>query len=155
MENKTKWGLSLVTASLIAFVATWEGTSYKVYADVGGVLTVCQGYTGPEVKLGDTWTKAQCDEVLKQALAVHGAGVLNCTHRPMNQAYYEAVTSFAYNVGVSAYCKSTMRLLIDAGEFTAACNEFTRWTKVHGRKWRGLMNRREAEKRLCLRSQEA
>lgn len=154
MEKKTKWGITLVTASLIAFVTTWEGTSYKVYADVGGVATVCQGYTGPEVKLGDTWTKERCDEVLKEALAVHGAGALACTHRPISQEYYEAIASFTYNVGIASYCKSTMRLLIDAGNFTAACNEFTRWTKVHGRPWRGLMNRREAERRLCLAAKE-
>lgn len=150
VENRTKWGITLVTASLIAFVSHQEGTSFKVYKDVGGVLTVCQGYTGPEVKLGDTWTKPQCDDVTKKALAIHGAGALACTHHPITQEYYEAVASFTYNVGVPAYCDSTMRKMIDAGDLSGACDQFLRWTKVKGKVWRGLMNRREAERRLCV-----
>ena len=152
MENRTKWGLTLVTGSLIAFITTWEGTSYRVYADVGGTPTVCQGYTGPDVKMGDVWNKDRCDVALNSALAAHGAGALSCTHRPINQQYYEAIASFTYNVGVTAYCNSTMRKMIDAGDFIGACNQFTRWAKVKGQVWRGLMNRREAERRLCLSS---
>lgn len=146
---KARFGIVIVTGALVTFVSQWEGTSYKVYEDVGGVPTVCQGYTGREVKMGDVWTKEQCDTALRAALKKHGEGVLSCTTYPITQQQYEALTAFAYNVGVSAYCNSTLVKKLNAGDLEGACNELPRWDKVNGKIFRGLLNRRLAEEKLC------
>ncbi len=151
MGNKGKWGIALVTASLIAFVSQWEGTSYEVYADIGGVPTVCQGYTGPEVRMGDTWTKERCAQAFASALQTHGEGVLACTTHLLTQNQYEALTAFAYNVGVANYCHSTLLRKLNAGDIAGACAELPRWAKANGKVWKGLLNRRKAEQQLCKR----
>ena len=69
-RNVVAAGVTLAAASLMAFVANWEGDERTAYADklAYGLPTVCNGHTGPDVKVGDVWTKEQCDEVLVRNL---------------------------------------------------------------------------------------
>ena len=55
------------------------------------------------------------------------------------------MVSFAYNTGMGAYQKSTMRKKIDAEDYAGAQAEFSRWTKAGGRELPGLVKRRQAE----------
>jgi lysozyme len=155
VNQANKWLLgSLAGSALVASVAMWEGTEYTPYRDVVGVLTVCNGYTGPDIVPGKTYGKAECDLLLKKELTEHGLGVLKCTQVPLNQNQYDAFASFAYNVGVGAYCKSTLVKKLNAGDYTGACNELLRWNKAGGKVYRGLTRRREAERALCLKPME-
>jgi lysozyme len=129
----------------------WEGTEYVPYRDVVGVLTVCNGYTGPDIIPGRTYGKVECDMLLKKELTEHGMGVLKCTKVPLNQNQYDAFASFTYNVGVGAYCKSTLLRKLNAGDYTGACRELLRWDKAGGKVYRGLTKRRQAEMALCLK----
>lgn len=152
MNQANKWLLgSLAGASLVASVAVWEGTEYKPYYDVVGVLTVCNGYTGADIVPGKTYGKQECDSLLKKEITEHGMGVLKCTKVPLNQNQYDAYTSFTYNVGVGAYCKSTLLKKLNSGDYTGACNELSRWNKAGGKAYKGLTRRREAERNLCLK----
>jgi len=152
VNQANKWLLgSLAGTALVASVSMWEGTEYKPYYDVVGVLTVCNGYTGPDIIPGKTYGKAECDSLLNKELTEHGMGVLRCTQVPLNQNQYDAFTSFTYNVGVGAYCKSTLLKKLNAGDYTAACNELLRWNKAGGKVYKGLTRRREAERSLCLK----
>lgn len=152
MNQKNKWLLgSLAGASLLASVAMWEGTEYKPYYDIVGVLTVCNGYTGPDIIPGKTYGKEECDALLRKEVTEHGIGVLKCTAVPLNQNQYDAFASFAYNVGVGAYCKSTLVRKLNAGDYQGACDELLRWNRAGGKVVRGLTRRREAERALCLK----
>jgi len=135
----------------VTSVAMWEGTEYVPYRDVVGVLTVCNGYTGPDIIPGRTYGKVECDMLLKKELTEHGMGVLKCTKVPLNQNQYDAFASFTYNVGVGAYCKSTLLRKLNAGDYTGACRELLRWDKAGGKVYRGLTKRRQAEMALCLK----
>lgn len=149
--KKLAGGLIAASTTLLATVTLWEGTEYKPYRDIGGVLTVCQGYAGPGIVPGKTYTKQECDSLLVQQLTTHGQGVLKCTKVPLNQNQYDALTSFTYNVGVSAFCKSTLVKLLNQGNYTQACDQLRVWVYVKGKKVRGLVNRRESERALCLK----
>lgn len=70
-------GLSLASAALIAHLTLWEGTRYDVYLDVAGVPTVCQGVTGPDVRMGDRWSPERCNARLRIEATEHARGVLN------------------------------------------------------------------------------
>lgn len=156
MNPANKWLLaSLAGSSLLVSTAYWEGTEYKPYKDIVGVVTVCNGYTGPDIVPGKTYSKTECDSLLKRELTVHGMGVLKCTQVPLNQNQYDAYASFTYNVGVGAYCKSTLLKKLNAGNYTAACNELLRWDKAGGKAVRGLTRRRVAERELCLKPMKA
>lgn len=141
----------LAGASLMSFVALWEGDEKAVYKDIVGVPTVCNGHTGPDVKMGDVWTKEQCDAVLVKNLEKHGAGILKCIKVPMNQNQFDAFASLAFNVGVGAVCGSTLVKLLNQGDYDGACRQLLRWNRAGGREVRGLTLRRKAEVQTCLK----
>lgn len=145
--------LALVGSTLMAFVALWEGDERTAYADklAYGVPTVCNGHTGPEVRVGDVWTKAQCDAILIKNIESHGKGLLACTKVPLNQNQYDALTAWAFNIGVGAACNSTLVKHLNQGQYILACNQLLRWNRAGGREVRGLTNRRQAERALCLK----
>lgn len=143
----------LAGAALLSFVSGWEGDEKVAYADklAGGLPTVCNGHTGPDVRVGDVWTKAQCDAVLVKNATKHGQGLLACVAVPLNQNQYDALASWTFNVGVGAACGSTLVKLLNTGQHTAACDQLLRWDRAGGKQVRGLTNRRKAERELCLR----
>nr|MBJ6969775.1 glycoside hydrolase family protein [Vibrio cholerae] len=50
---------------------------------------------------------------------------------------------------VGAFSRSTLLKKLNAGEMTQACDELKRWVYAGGKKWKGLMNRREIEEEVC------
>lgn len=152
-NQKRAGGLAIAAASLLAFVTAWEGSEPTAYADrlAGGLPTVCNGHTGPKVKVGDVWTKEQCDAILVKDIKGHGQRLLSCITVPINQNEYNAYTSWAYNVGTNAACKSTAIRLLNSGDHVGACNQLLRWDRANGVRIKGLANRRKAERDLCLK----
>lgn len=144
--------LLIASASLVSFVSGWEGDEKVAYADklARDLPTVCNGHTGPDVKVGDVWTQEQCDAVLQKDLKRHGEGVLSCITEPLSQNEYEAYASWTYNVGVGNACGSTLVKLLNAGQHAAACEQLLRWNRANGVVVRGLTNRRKAEREKCL-----
>lgn len=143
-------GAVLVSSSLVAFVAHWEGTEYTPYKDVVGVWTVCEGITGKHVIPNKTYTRAECNALLSGELEKHGRGLLECVKVPMPQHRYEALASWTYNVGVGAACGSTLVRRLNSGESQIpVCRELLRWNRAGGKEVQGLTNRRQAEFNLC------
>ena len=153
MTPKQRAGIVIAGASLVTFVAVWEGDEKVAYADklAGGLPTVCNGHTGSEVRVGDVWTKAQCDAILRKDIEAHGSGLLNCVTVPLNQNQYDALAAWSYNIGTGAACGSTLVKLLNQGQFTQACDQLLRWNRASGVVVRGLTNRRKAERELCLK----
>ena len=114
--NQKRGGAVVIAgAALLAFVGNWEGSERIAYADklAYGVPTVCNGHTGPEVKVGDVWTKERCDAILVKDVATHGERLLACTTVALNQNQYDALTAWAYNIGTGAACRSTLVRLLN------------------------------------------
>jgi len=140
-------------AALLSFVSNWEGNSLPVYADklAYNVPTVCNGHTGPDVKLGDVWTKEQCDAILVKDVTEHGQRLLACVTVPLNQHQYDAFAAWAFNIGTGAACKSQLVKLLNQGQYLAACDQLLRWDRSGGRVVKGLHNRRVAERAKCIK----
>lgn len=117
-----KWLIGVVSATIIASATLWEGTKYVPYLDVGGIPTVCMGYTGKEVVLGKHYSSRECNEFLRKELSKHGEGVLSCVTKPLTENKYNAYTLFAYNVGVTGFCNSRAAALFNAGLEKESCN---------------------------------
>jgi lysozyme len=150
MHPKNKVLVGVVTASLIASTALFEGDKRTSYEDMVGVLTVCHGYTGKDIVRGKTYTKEECSSLLKKELQVHAKGVLECTNVPLTQYQYDAYTMFAYNVGVGAYCKSSLLKKLNRGDYKGACEGLTAWSYAGGKFVPGLYRRRMYERQMCL-----
>lgn len=144
-------GIALVTGSLIAFVSTWEGTRYVPYRDLVGIWTVCEGITGKHVVPGKEYSREECDALTGGAIEQHGRELLACINQPITQAQYEALASWAYNIGTGAACQSRLVRLLNAGTTPDIwCEELMRWNRAGGQEVKGLTRRRKAERELCL-----
>lgn len=138
-------------AVLVPLVQSWEGRELKPYRDIVGVWTVCDGDT-KNVTPGKVATEAECDARLERQLIAHAAPVLKCTPSLKDKPNALAASaSLAYNIGTAAYCRSTVDRRFDAGNIAGACDAFLSWRFAGGKEVRGLLNRRKAERAICLR----
>lgn len=135
-------------AALVAFTPAQEGRVLTTYRDLGGVLTYCDGAT-EHATWGRTYTPAECDAQLARDLERHAAGVLACIHVPLTDGQKTAFVDAAYNIGVPAFCGSSMARRANAGDMAGACDALLLWNKVDGREIPGLTRRRQAERALC------
>jgi lysozyme len=152
MSKLKKLGAFTVAGSLaIGLIGGFEGLRTRAYRDVIGVPTVCFGETRG-VHLGDVYTVEQCKTMLGDALVEFESGLRTCLGRPdsIPDKSYVAMLSLAYNIGIGAFCKSSVTRLVNAGDLRGACNAFPLFNKAGGRVVQGLVNRRAEERVLCL-----
>jgi len=133
----------------IASVAGFEGLRQQAYRDPVGIPTVCFGET-KGVRMGDRYTTQQCKDMLAPRVEEFGAGVDACLTRAIGDNTKGAYVSFAYNVGVKAFCNSSVARYENAGDHIGACNSMMKWTKAGGVELPGLVRRRKEERDLCL-----
>jgi lysozyme len=138
------------TALAVPLVMLYEGTVLQSYRDPIGIVTACVGHTGPELRMGQRYTRQQCEDMLYGDLLKH-AQALDCIKQPMTDGQKAAFLSFAFNVGDKALCDSTLARKANAGDMAGACAELSRWTRAGGRELPGLVKRRAAERELCER----
>ncbi|UBN56366.1 lysozyme [Pantoea agglomerans] len=127
-----------------------EGRVYEPYKDVAGVWTVCDGHTGTDIIKGKKYTDRECDRLLWNDLQPVKKTVDSLVKVPLNEYQRAALYSFTYNVGSGAFSKSTLLKKLNAGDQDGACEELRRWVYAGGMKFRGLMNRRDMERSMCL-----
>lgn len=139
-------------AVLVPTVKQWEGTRLVPYRDVARIWTVCTGDTA-NVVAGRRYSKAECEARLERQLIAHARPVLECvpslSRRPNQLA---AAVSLAYNIGTSAFCRSTVARRFNRGDWKGGCDAFLMWNRAGGRVIPGLTNRRKAERLICLRA---
>lgn len=147
-----------VSADGTATVRHVSGPQYlRAYLDIAGVPTACDGIT-KGVRMGQTYTEAQCTALLERELVIHAEGVMRCSpglRQPGRDWQRAAAVSLAYNIGVAGFCGSTARKRFDAGNWRGGCDAFLSWNKarVKGvlRPVKGLTARRERERAICLK----
>lgn len=130
-------------------IAAFEGYRTTAYADPIGIPTACYGHTGPEVEIGQQYTKGECDALLSEDIASANADVHRCISAPMRTHQEAALTSAAFNAGPKIVCGSTLQRKANAGDWAGACAELDRWVYARGWKLAGLVRRRAAERALC------
>jgi lysozyme len=142
---------AVAATALLSFTPAFEGTELSTYRDMSGVLTYCTGAT-ENAAWGKTYTPAQCRAQLDRDLERHAAGIAMCIPLSrLTDGQKVAFVDVAYNIGVSAFCGSSMARRTNAGDMVGACNALLMWNKVGGKEVRGLTRRRQAERELCLK----
>ena len=148
MTPKQKAASWLAIATTV--VAAYEGLSLTAYPDIVGVPTICYGET-KNVKLGQKATKEECDEKLSARLVEFNKGVESCVAHPMRDNERIAFVSLSYNIGVGAFCQSTVVRRFNAGDKAGACDAILMWNRAGGKVVQGLVNRRVKEREMCLK----
>lgn len=129
----------------IGLIKQFEGCCLVAYKDVVGVPTIGWGHI-ENVLMGQSITQAKADELLSEDIAVKAGGVNNLITAPVTQGQFDALVSFAFNLGLGNLKKSTLLRKVNAGE--PAGSEFLRWNMAGGKVVAGLTRRRQAEKDL-------
>lgn len=174
-----------LSAAGIALIKQYEGFSFSAYLCPANKLTIGYGHVispkwdaaimgidagelaawvsrcvqrksvSPAAKAVLTINQQKADALLQKDLQQTGQFINSVTQTPLNQHQFDALCSFIFNVGQGNYATSTLRKLINRGDFHLAAAEFDRWTMatVDGKKTQlaGLVARRADERALFER----
>lgn len=142
-------GLMLSAMTLVG-IATQEGYKEAAYIPVpGDVPTIGFGST-EGVHMGDKTTPVRSlIRLMDEVEGVYANGVKQCVTVPLTQYEFGAYVSLTYNIGVGAFCKSTLVKKLNAGDYAGACAGISDWNKAGGKVLKGLVNRRKAERDMC------
>jgi lysozyme len=110
-----------------------EGMRTTAYQDSVGVWTIGVGHTAaagpPAPCAGMTITEAEALKIFDIDNDFVEREVNRLVTVPLEQWEFDALVSFAFNVGTGAFASSTMLKKLNAGDKEGACREFSRWHK--------------------------
>lgn len=144
-----------VSQAAIDLIHSFEQFRPNAYKDPGSKnglpITIGWGSTsdlnGRPIQLGTVWTREQADAKFAQDIEKFAKGVKDVAGT-VTQGQYDALVSFAYNVGLAALKSSTLLKKHLAGDYAGAKAEFGKWIFNDGKRMNGLVRRREAEAAL-------
>ena len=133
----------------LSLIKSYEGLRLQAYQDSVGVWTIGYGTTRG-VNSGMKITKEQAERMLLNDVQRFEPEVQRLVTAPLNQNQWDALMSFTYNLGPANLESSTLRRLLNAGNYASAAEQFPRWNKAGGQVLAGLVHRRAAERDLFL-----
>jgi len=108
-----------------------EGLRTTAYQDSVGVWTIGVGHTAacgpPEPCAGMTVTHGEAFAIFDRDNDSFEQAVNDLVKVPLTQAEFDALVSFAFNVGTGAFAGSTMLELLNAGDKRGAFYQFKEW----------------------------
>lgn len=137
----------------------WEGFKNNVYKDSAGLPTIGVGHLltqdelrsgkisirGDDIRYGNGLTDEKVSALLKQDLSSREQLVRTMVQVPLNQNQFDALVSFVFNVGRSAFQKSTLLKVLNEGHYDEVPKQLSRWIYSGGERDKGLVNRRNNE----------
>lgn len=145
-------GLSISAAALVG-IAVHEGYVGEAYPDPAHgwkVPTIGFGETAG-VKPGDKTTPTRALVRLLQSAEKHADGVKRCLgDAELHQHELDAYASLAYNIGVGAFCRSSIPAKVQAQQYEEACKVILLYNRANGQVLPGLVKRRQDEYRKCM-----
>ncbi|MDF2606596.1 MAG: hypothetical protein K0S34_786 [Bacillales bacterium] len=143
----------LISKNGLDLIKKFEGCRLQAYLDPVGVPTIGYGHTS-RVKLGQTITQAQADELLKDDIKIYSNHVQALIDNKtilfkVNQNMFDALTSFCYNLG-----KGNLIKLVKGRVISEVSSAMLLYVKAGGRVLNGLVRRRTEERNLFLKPVE-
>ena len=139
------------SAALLIGIAVHEGYRGEAYVPVPGDRPTIGFGDAHGVQLGDRTDPVRALIRLGEHVDAQQREMRACLGDvALYQHEWDAYVSLAYNIGTGAFCGSTLVRKLKAGDYEGACAEIKRWVYFQGRVLPGLVNRREAEYRMCM-----
>lgn len=143
------------SSKCLDLICRFEGFSARPYLCPAGVPTIGYGSTryadGRRVtRLDRAITEPEARRLLAATLQQFEQGVHAAVRVTLSQHQFDALVSFAYNVGLEAFRGSTLVRRLNAGEYAAAAEQLLAWDKAGGKVLAGLTARRKAERALFV-----
>ena len=141
----------------INLIIKWEGLRLKPYLCSAGVPTIGYGSTryadGRKVKLNDApISKEMALLLFEKTITIYEDAVDVYTRDDINQNQFNALVSFAYNLGNQALKNSTLlkKVNYNPNDKNIAL-EFAKWVNAGGKRIEGLVNRRNDEIKMYFK----
>jgi lysozyme len=107
------------------------------------------GHTGSDVQLGVTYPLSQAQTWWTDDTNAFTNGLNTALYMiPTTQGQFDALFSFAYNIGLAALKGSTLFIRHKLGQYQLAAAEFPKWDHQAGQVLPGLLRRRCAEQKI-------
>lgn len=134
----------------LEIIGNAESCRNEPYHCPANILTVGIGST-----TGTIEQRKYSDEEIAQRWVEDLKEAEQCVNQYANgdklpQSVFDATVSITFNVGCSKMKSSSIFKYLNTSEYEKACNELPRWNKAGGKVLRGLVVRREKERKLCL-----
>ena len=143
--------ITKVDSKGLDLIKQFEGFSSKPYLDSVGIPTIGYGFTyypdGKRVMMGDNpISEEHATMLLSEIVKPYEVGVDSMTTDLVNQNQFNALVSFAYNLGLKSLQGSTLLKKVNANPNDKTIkDEFLKWVNAGGKKLKGLVNRRTKE----------
>lgn len=138
----------------------WEGKRNHVYLDSARLPTIGVGHllTRSELTSGkihgvryvDGITDEQINLLLVEDLKPAEIILKDFVMTKLNQNQYDALVSFVFNVGITAFYNSTLLRKLNEHKLEEVPRQLMRWKYAGGRIAQGLINRRRNEVELFI-----
>ena len=155
-----------VSPKTIEMIKHHEGVRFKPYQcpaklwtiGVGHVLYPNQGKMPIDQRGGfqlaqednRSFSKDEVNAILRADLARFEKGVATYCPVPLTQGQFDALVSFAFNVGLGTLQRSTLRQKVLRGDMAGAAEELLKYCMAGGKILKGLQNRRIDERAVFL-----
>ena len=138
-------GSKKLSAKGAFFIKLKEGFRSVAYNKLDGIWTIGYGHT-LGVTQGMTCTRAEADTWFLQDVAKCEASV-NKQNLKLSQNQFDALVSYAFNIGVGAFERSNLLAMIKSGKPEAEIRKWwtTHWITVSMEVIPGLVTRRAEE----------
>lgn len=151
-----RWSAAALTASALALasIAGYEGYRGTSYNDGAGVTTV--GFGTARVAPGTTTDPVRAVQQLARDADKTAQGIQRCLGEVLlYQWEFDSYVSLAYNIGVGAFCRSTIvkRLKTTPPGYAGACKAILPFNRAGGQVMPGLVKRRQKEYTNCMRTE--
>lgn len=134
-------------------LAHHEGVRTKPYKCPAGLWTIGVGHLiGDGHSLPDSWNRTftleEVYDLLAKDVTRFERGVERFISIPLKQCEFDALVSFAFNLGLGTLQKSTLRQKLNRGDKEGAIESLLKYNKAGGKILKGLDNRRKDEAKL-------
>ena len=140
--------LMAIAESTLAYITEEEGYRNKAYKDSKGLWTIGVGHLIKKDEphlLNATLTDQEVKDLLKSDLKWCSEAVESSVKVPLKQPQFDALYSLCFNIGETAFKKSTVVRRLNEGDLKGAADAILMWNKPAV-----LEKRRKRERELFL-----
>jgi lysozyme len=139
----------------LKLIERFEGLSLTPYKDCVGLYTIGVGHLiGDGRSLPSSWNRTltvdECYELLASDVTKFELGVARYITAKLTQNQFDALVSFAFNLGLGTLQRSTLRQKLNRGDKEGAIKTWLKYNMAGGQVVKGLDLRRKAEVSLFL-----
>ena len=139
------------TSQGVEFIKGWETLALVPYPCAAGVITWGYGHARKRVEpVPESVTEEGAEQLLARDITDACKSVLRLIRVPLTDEQFDALVSFAFNVGGGALQRSTLRQLVNREEHGDVPDEFLKWIRAGGKVLHGLVRRRRAEGEIYM-----